>query len=284
MTQRSEALGNLSNMFKAMDRRDEALAVLDEALVIDPDNAQHRFNKGVWFLEARDLDRAEAIFAAAVESQPDFALALLNLGYIAKTRGAFDQAEMHYRRAMACDGEGVEARANLGHLYLDLERFVDAAVLFEEVRTRKSGLVDIELGLLVTRAQQNEGALELLQEIAAAFPDLQREPDDTRTAVEAARTAERLGLALLKRNQIKCAELAFWAAVLLDGNLIEARRALSEVLYVEGSFWKAVAQLEAVLLVFPRDAPAFKRLGDCYKQLGVDEAARLCYAKSQQAS
>jgi len=25
-------------------------------------------------------------------------------------------------------------------------------------------------------------------------------------------------------------------------------------------------------------------LGDCYKQLGVDEAARLCYAKSQQAS
>ena len=284
VTQRSEALGNLSNMFKVMDRRDEALAVLDEALVIDPDNSQHRFNKGVWFLEARDLDRAEAIFAAAVESQPDFALALLNLGYIAKTRGVFDQAETYYRRAIACGGEGVEGRANLGHLFLHLERFSDAAVLFEEVRTRKSGLVDIELGLLVTRAQQNEGALELLQEIAAAFPDLQREPDDTRTAVEAARTAERLGLALLKRNQIKCAELAFWAAVLLDGNLIEARRALSEVLYVEGSFWKAVAQLEAVLLVFPRDAPAFKRLGDCYKQLGVDEAARLCYAKSQQAS
>ena len=282
--QRSEALGNLSNMYKGLKRRAEALAVLEEALVVDPDNVQHLFNKGVWYLEERDLDQAEVMFSTVVESQPDFALALLNLGYIAKTRGEFDQAEVYYRRAMACDGDGVEARANLGHLYLDLERFADAEMLFEEVRARQAGLVDIELGLLVARAQQGKGAVELLQEITTPFTELQREPGDMDNKAAAARTAMRLGAVLLQQNQLKCAELALWAAVLLDEGLLEARRALAEVLYAEGSFWKAVSQLEAVLLVLPADGAAFKRLGDCYQQLGVDEAARLCYAKSQQAS
>ena len=285
VVQRSEALGNLSNMFKILERREEAFAALEEALAIDPDNAQHRFNKGVWYLQGRDLDQAEIMFTAALECQPDFALALLNLGYIAKTRGAFDQAEAHYRRAVACDAEGVEARANLGHLYLDLERFADAVPLFAAVRARRPGLVDIELGLLVAQAHQGEGNLELLEEIAASFAaDLQRLPGDTATVGQAARTAMRLGAVLLTQQQIKCAELAFLAAVLLDEDLVEARRALAEVLYAKGDFWKAVTQLEAVLLVFPADGTAFKRLGDCYQKLGVDEAARLCYAKSQQVS
>jgi tetratricopeptide (TPR) repeat protein len=280
--QRSEALGNLSNMFKAMDRRQDALAALDEALTLDPDNPQHCFNKGVWYLDERDFERAEAMFTATVESQPDSAVALLNLGYIAKARGEFDQAEAHYRRAVACDGEGVEARANLGHLYLDLERYADAAGLFEHVRARKPGLVDIELGLLVTRAHRAEGAVGLLWEIAAGFTDVR--PIDANSPSEAARAAMNLGAELLRQNQLKCAELALCAATLLDEQLLEARRALAEVLYAQGSFWKAVAQLEAVLLVLPTDIEAFKRLGDCYKQLGVDEAAQLCYAKSRQAS
>jgi tetratricopeptide (TPR) repeat protein len=280
--QRSEALGNLSNMFKAMDRREDALAALDEALALDPDNPQHCFNKGVWYLDERDFERAEAMFKATVESQPDSAVALLNLGYIAKVRGEFDKAEAHYRRAVACDGEGVEARANLGHLYLDLERYTDAAGLFEQVQARNPGLVDIELGLLVTRAHKAEGAVALLWEIAAGFTDVR--PTDANSTSEAARAAMNLGAELLRQDQLKCAELALCAAVLLNEQLLEARRALAEVLYAQGSFWKAVAQLEAVLLVLPTDIEAFKRLGDCYKQLGVDEAAQLCYAKSQQTS
>ena len=93
-----------------------------------------------------------------------------------------------------------------------------------------------------------------------------------------------LGAALLRRQLTKCAELALWAAVLLDGELVDARRALAEVLFAQGQFWKVVTQLEAVLLAVPQDGAAFMRLGDCYRQLGVDEAAQMCYAQSRQAS
>jgi glycosyltransferase involved in cell wall biosynthesis len=57
VTQRSEALGNLSNMFKVMDRRDEALAVLDEALVIDPDNSCGFWRREIWIGLKRYLRR-----------------------------------------------------------------------------------------------------------------------------------------------------------------------------------------------------------------------------------
>ena len=283
---RSDALGNLANMFKAQNRGTDALAVLDEALAIAPGNPQHLFNKGVAYLDAQDMDRAAAHFNQALEGKPDFALALLNLGYIAKSRGQFDEAETCYRRAMACDPDGVEARANLGHLCLDMERFAAAAELFAEVRRRQQGLVDIDLGLLVAHAQQGDfgAAGPLLAEIVLPFDELQRAPGDVASPDQAARTAMALGAALLRRQLTKCAELALWAAVLLDGELVDARRALAEVLFAQGQFWKVVTQLEAVLLAVPQDGAAFMRLGDCYRQLGVDEAAQMCYAQSRQAS
>ena len=282
---RSDALGNLANMLKAQNRGTDALAVLDEALAIAPGNPQHLFNKGVIYLEAQDMDSAALYFNKALEGQPDFAVALLNLGYIAKNRGQFDEAETCYRRAMACDPDGVEARANLGHLYLDMERFAAATELFTEVRRSKQGLVDIDLGLLVAHAQQGDFAAAgpLLAEIVPLFDELQRAPGDVASPNQAARTAMALGAALLRRKLTKCAELALWAAVLLAGELVDARRALAEALFAQGQFWKVVAQLEAVLLAAPQDGAAFKRLGDCYRQLGVEEAAQMCYAQSLQA-
>ena len=186
---------------------------------------------------------------------------------------------------MVCDIEGVEARANLGHLYLEQERFAEAGTLFAEVRERKTGLVDIDLGLLIACGQQGDFAAAgpLLGEVAARFDELERLPGDVDTPDRAARTAVSLSAVLLQRQLTKCAEFALWAAVLFDENLLAARRALAEVLFAEGLFWKAVTQLEAVLLAAPQDGAAFKRLGDCYRQLGVEEAAQMCYAQSQAA-
>ena len=285
VTRRSEALGNLANMLIGLDRKEEGLGVLEEALVLDPENSQHLFNKGVWYLEASDIDRAEALFRSTLEVQADCAPALLNLGYIAKRRGEFEQAEKFYRSAVDCDVAGVEAQANLAHLYLELDRFVEAGDFFAQVRERQAGLVDIDLGLMVVRVQQEDFAAgaELFEAVAGRFSEFERRPGDLDTPGRAARAALGLGEVLLKRRLAKCAELTLLAAILWDQDLLEARQRLAEVFYLEGKFWKAVSQLESVLLVSPRDGAAFKCLGDCYRQLGVEEAARECYARSGQA-
>ena len=55
---------------------------------------------------------------------------------------------------------------------------------------------------------------------------------------------------------------------------------MQKFFFTRGAYWQAVAQLEVVLNAEPQDAASFNRLGDCYKQLGVEEAAQMCYARA----
>jgi glycosyltransferase involved in cell wall biosynthesis len=280
VVRRGEALGSLSELYKIQGKLDRALEVLKEAHEIDPDDAKHLFNIGSIYLEQKKLDEASDLFQQVIDRAPDFSLALLNLGYIAKVQGRPEEAEEIYRRAIEIDPDGVEARANLAHLHLDQEHFEEAREVFREVRARKSGLVDIDLGLLATLAR--DGAwpevVELLGEVLSAFPEVAVELDKP---ADAARTLVRLGAALVRQNLTKCAEFAFMAAVFLDEGFLDARRGLAELHFVQAAYWKAVAQYEAMLLGNPQDAAAFERLGDCYRHLGVEDAARMCYEQSR---
>ncbi len=284
---RSEALGNLSNLYKAQGQRDQAQQALQEAVQIDPHNAEHLFNAGVLWLEKKELEQAESYFTEALKHRPDFSLALLNLGYIAKVQGKLEEAEAIYRRALGCDSEGVEARANLGHLYIDQERFAEAEKLFVEVRARKKGLLDIDLGYLLALVQDPvlnwSACAALLLELKGYLSDWVASDEDLTTVETATRRLGELGALLLRNNLHKCAELALAAAVALDETWVDGHRLLAEVLFAQGGYWKAVAQLEAVLQVDPQDGESFRRLGDCYSKLGVAEAAKMCYARSEGA-
>jgi len=284
VSRRSEALGSLSELFKVRGALKKALKVLHEALEMDPDNVKHIFNIGTIYLENKELEKAGEYFEQVVDRQPDYTPALLNLGYIAKTKGEVEAAERIFRRAVGSDSEGVEARANLGHLLLDQERFDEAIEIFREVRAREIGLLDINLGLLVGLCQRGDwsGGAELMREILALFPEVEREEGDLDDPARATVTLVRLGGALARRGLHKCAEFAFAGAVFLDGNFLAARRGLAELHFAQGAYWKAVPQWEAVLLAQPQDGGAFQRLGDCYQRLGVEEAAQMCYEKSRE--
>ena len=283
VARRTQALGSLSELFRAQGNNEKALEVLEEARQADPENVQHLFNYGSIYLEQKELDRASEFFNQVVERAPDFAPALLNLGFIAKTQGKIEAAERIYQQAIQSDPEGVEARANLGHLYLDQERFEEAGQLLHQVRARQTGLLDIDLGLLVTLCRRGDWkeVVELMREILELFPELERLEGDLEDSFQAARTLVRLGAILIRRKLSKCAEFAFIGAVFLDENFHEARRGLAEMYFVQAVYWKAIAQYEAILQAVPQDGGVFQRLGDCYQRLGVEEAARMCYEKSR---
>lgn len=282
-SQRSDALGSLYNLYRQLGQIDDARAALEEALAIHPEHIQHLFNLGVLDLEARQFDAARARFEEALARQPDFARALLNLGYIAKVQGRLDDAESIYRRAICCGGEGIEARANLAHLYVEMERFADAEPLFAQVRAQESDLLDIELGYLLVLVHAPERdwpvCVQLLDGMGSLLGDWSVVEGDFSSPERAAPRVGELGALLLRNQMNKCAELALCAAVQLNGGLLDVRRLLAEVLFVEGLYWKAVAQLEVVLTGEPNDEQSFRRLGDCYAKLGVHEAAQMCYAR-----
>lgn len=285
---RSDALGGLFNMHKARGQLALARAALEEALEIAPNNADHLFNLGVLELERKEWAAAERFFGRSLELRPDFTLALLNLGFIAKSQGRLDEAELLYKRAIECDVDGIEARANLAHLYVDQERFSEAADLFESVREVDGDLLDIELGYLLSLVNlpnqdwpRCQSALVQLKKLLGDWTAT--EADFMRTDSAALRMGE-LGALLLGRELTKCAERALSVAIALNGELLDVRRLLAEVHFALGKHWAAIAQLEAVLTVEPTDTASFGRLGDCYAQLGVNEAAQMCYARAGSAS
>ena len=283
---RTEALGNLAGLLKELDRRDESLDILLAARKIDPHNIKHDFNIGVHYLESKDVERARTHFKAVLEKRPDYRPATLNLGYIAKAMGAFDEAEEIYSGLIKAAPDEVEARANLGHLYLDQERFLDARIAFEALRQHNPNLLDINLGLLLAVAHLEDWvpfkqlAQEVLEPLAGAI-----EHSGIRSGgSEIGGDLVRLGSYLTNEGQNKCAEFCYATATLVDDGDMEAKRCLGEIYWQQGAYWKAVSQYEALLLSDPRDGTAFQRLGDCYQRLGVQDAAELCYAKSDEVS
>jgi len=283
VSRRSEALGELSNVHKKMGNPEQALERLEQARQAAPDHLLHRFNMGVLYLEQQQLTEAQAHFKAILEQQPKHAPTLLNLGFIAKHSGDLDEAERIYLRLVEDNPNEVEGRANLGHLYLAQVRFAEAAAMFVQVRLHNAELIDINLGLLWAQLMQGHWDGALAEQILASLAQLPRQPDDLADQSRAARTMAAVGMFLLGQAQVKCAELSLNAAVVLDGSCLEARHGLGKTFMQLGEYWKAIEQYEAVLMARPQDGEAFKLLGDCYSQLGADEAAKMCYERSRQA-
>ena len=286
---RSEALGSLSDLRKSRGDSDGARQALEEASALDPQNAKHIFNLGMLSLDNRDFDAATSSFEHVLELTPNYGPALLNLGFIAKTAGDVEKAERLYRGLIDVDPDGIEGRANLGHLLLALERSGEACEQFELVRGSDETLPDINLGLLQARAQSGNWDEVLAREILLPFGVIDAAVQPSREELIVA--VVELGTLLSQDGQPKCGELAFAAVIaaaaggsepVFQTAALAARRCLAELFFAAGDPWKAISQYEALLLANPQDGDAFRRLGDCYSQLGVDEAANICYGKSRE--
>ena len=287
VARRADAWGSLSEVYKAGGNRAGALDALARARQMDPDSIKHIFNTAMIHLESGELDRARDLFGEVLERNHTYAPALLNLGFIAKSRGEPQEAERLYRRLLEDQPDHVDGRANLGHLYLAQERFDEAAEAFEAVRRTDPGLLDINLGLLLARASGDTWEVGLAQSVLAQAGGVTASGAQIQDPAVAGQVMVQLGAALVRTGQLKCAEFAFRTAALLAegsqavGTLVQARLCLGEVLLNQGEVQQAVSQFEAILLANPADGEAFQRLGDCYRRLGVEDAARLCYEKSR---
>jgi glycosyltransferase involved in cell wall biosynthesis/Flp pilus assembly protein TadD len=285
VARRSEALGQLSEILKDAGEPDRARVALDDALKIAPQNPRHLFNVGMLHLEAGRFDESRARFEQVLEAVGEGRAearirALLNLGFIAKAQGDIDGSEAHYAEVLVLDPEHMDARANLGHLYLTAERHAEAATRFEEVLAVQPDLLDISLGLLSARLALGQWDLRLACSVLSSVPEAGPVPSEWSQEI-AGQSFIQLGAALIRRNLPRCAEMAF-QIVLAQGTGQDSRanRCLAELYFSQKRFWDAVTQYEAVLRAAPNDADAFRRLGDTYTQLGVADAARLCYARA----
>ena len=109
-----------------------ALKFYRQAEWMDPFNPWIPFNRGLYFLKAKEPSEAERIQKAEVEFHralsiaPDFPSALTELGALADRRGDFRSALVFVRRSLKGDPRDLKARIQLIQVLGGLRRFVEA--------------------------------------------------------------------------------------------------------------------------------------------------------------
>src|SRR5690606_24381044 len=103
---------------------EEALALLQEAVRLDPRYAPARNKLGVCYVRQGEPARGELL--AAIESDPRFAPAYSNLGNLHQEAGRLEEAVAAYRRALEIDPDYAIAHHNLGVVYRRMGRISES--------------------------------------------------------------------------------------------------------------------------------------------------------------
>ena len=111
----------LASQLMAMPgRRDEALQMIDRALVLDPLTPRNHHIKAIFLSQLGDIDGAEELERRALQLDPRFRSALMGLGTLSATRGNFAEAVGYGERALAIDPRAPVLREELVRFYLSL--------------------------------------------------------------------------------------------------------------------------------------------------------------------
>jgi tetratricopeptide (TPR) repeat protein len=190
------------------------------------------------------LDEYRAVQRATGDVMPG---AHLNLAVIEANLGHPDQAERHYRRALAIDPGFLPARINLANLYNTPQRNAEAEQELRAALERfpEEGELYYSLGLLLAEEQRLQEATQALQQASRLLP-------------QRARVHYNYALALQHAGQEDKAVAALRTAHGLDRRDPDILQALI-IFHMQRQQWdQAYPYAEQLVLLFP-DAPEVRR-------------------------
>lgn len=127
--------GNLEKQPKTEAEIQDRIQALSAQVRANPNNYRYHFELANWYVEAGDEEKAKASFERALELNPKFVEALVNLGGLYSDMGKQDDAVTYFQKALALDPTDCKARSNLGNAYYAMGRYPDA--MFEYQRAVK---------------------------------------------------------------------------------------------------------------------------------------------------
>ncbi|MCD6405750.1 MAG: tetratricopeptide repeat protein, partial [Planctomycetes bacterium] len=251
------------------------------------------------------LRKAEKFFAHVAKVKPRFAEAHYYLGVCLATRGALEDAEMEFQRALSLSPNQTMASVALAETYFRAHQFDKAAAQARSVLERNGK--DYDANLVVGKALMARGdlaaALGFLQAarslrpvsaapyIALAELHVRRDEYDDAVAIleDATRLTDnaeraRMAMAMVRRRQGKTDEALRIASEIAakDPQDTGAAGFYCSFLWRQGRAQDALDFLEGRLQKYPDNLGYINLLGDFRQSLGRHEEALSTYAKALQ--
>lgn len=114
----AQAHNNLGNSYMNLGRLDEAVASYRNAIAVDAALAEAHLNLGIALYQSEAFSEAAECYRRAFELEPALAVASLNLGYLLEQEGDVRGAMDCYRKAISASPEFADAHFNYALLLL----------------------------------------------------------------------------------------------------------------------------------------------------------------------
>jgi tetratricopeptide (TPR) repeat protein len=149
---------NLGVAYLEQFRHEDAVKAFRRALELDPKLRPGRINLAIALFYNKDLPGASEAARAAAAADPSAAQPAYILGLIARAENRSADAITHFNHVLALDAADLGTRVNLGQVYLEEQRFADAAALFRGALESEPYNVTAAygLGMALTRSGQTE--------------------------------------------------------------------------------------------------------------------------------
>lgn len=207
--------------------------------------------------QKREYDRAEYLLRQVADKADQFADVHHMLGVITHSRGDFAEAERHFERAVQINPNYTEAQLNLMVTYNDLGKYDEARKLYAEMRSRGQ-----EKGRELDPFAKGKIA-NMHAELSQAYHDVGMPVDAIRELEKAtvlcptfADLLTRLGVLYRDSGDQARAREKFEAALATNPKYTQARLLFGVLLLSGGESEKAVAEFETVVAQDPENKSA----------------------------
>ncbi|MFK8056789.1 MAG: tetratricopeptide repeat protein [Saprospiraceae bacterium] len=215
--ERMPTLLKLAEFQFIVEKHDDALATLDRAVKVNPNEGEVFFMIGEVLSEKMDTVRAINAYQRATELNPDILDAWLALGILFEARGN-NIAERYFKTATAIDRKAAIPYRMLADYYSRQNRLPEAIAQYDEAINRdpqydeafyNSGLVYLDMDNTIEAKEQFDRAVEVRPDyIEARFYQ---------------------GVALELQGNVQQARQAYQQALNLDPSLTSAQQALERL-------------------------------------------------------
>jgi tetratricopeptide (TPR) repeat protein len=242
---------------------DDALNSLEPARARTPESIPILYALGVINSSAKRYEKADEYLSAVLRARPDDVVTLLASASVARANGNLEKSLAHLVRARRVAPESPKVLYDFGATALQMDLFLDALPVFEQLHQRFPREPAYLYALMATRMKKGENVeAERLAKIYVAL-----RPQDPR------------GFYLLGAARHNLARYAEARAALESSLKLKSDPDTEYLLglnfFKEGNRAASIELLRRVVTMFPAHAAAHSALGTAYREQGDFKEARV---------
>ncbi len=186
-SKRPEIIKNIALIYQQEGENEKALAAYDDAIAANPGDVNLVLNKANLYYTMGDKDKFKELMSEAANMAPDNADLHYNIGVISMEQGNLEEARASYKKALEIDPSYVNAQLNLSTSYVNegnayIDEMNDLALSnkradiakYDELKAKKDDLFREGATILEEALKQNpdnESILTQLKNIYGALGD-----------------------------------------------------------------------------------------------------------------